>query len=61
MEHHTDTHAGHRQLGDTCLEEGAAKVATHDVVGLLEEAVRLVGVAQVGRGADHVGHLLGQY
>ena len=61
MQGHTDAAAGHRQLGHASLEESTAEVALHDVVGLLEEAVGLVRVRQVGRGADHVGYLLGQH
>ena len=61
MQSHAYAAAGHRQLGHACLEEGAAEVAAHQVVGLLKESVGLVAVAQVGRGANHVRHLLCQY
>ena len=60
VEGHADAAAGHRQLSHAGLEEGAAEVAGLEGVGLLQEAVGLIGVAEVGRGADHVGNLLGE-
>ena len=45
MERHTDADASHGQLGHTGLEEGSAEVALGKGVGLLEETIRLVGVA----------------
>ena len=60
VEGHTDAAAGHGEFCYASLEEGTAEVAFHEVVGLLQETVGLVGVRQVGRGANHVGHLLGK-
>ena len=61
MQHHADAAAGHRQLGDTGLQEAAAVVvARDDRSTALDEAVCLVGVAEVGRADNHVGNLLCQ-
>ena len=61
VEGHADAAACHGELCHASLEESTGEVAADNVVGLLEEAVGLVAVGQVGRGADHVGHLLGQH
>ena len=45
---HTDADASHRQLGNTSLEESAREVVCLEVVCVLEEAVGLVAVAEVG-------------
>ena len=58
---HTDAAASHGELGNTCLEERAAEVALYESLCLLQEAVGLVGVGEVGRSADHVWNLLCQY
>ena len=50
--------AGHGELGHAGLEEGAGEVTDGQGVGLLEEAVGLVGVAEVGGGDDHVADVL---
>ena len=54
MEAHADADASHGELGDAGLEELAGEVALGEGVGLLEEAVGLVGVGEVGRCDDHV-------
>ena len=59
MQRHAVHHARHRQLRHARLEELARKVTLGEGLGLLQEAVRLVRVAQVGRRHDHVVHLLG--
>ena len=59
MKHHADAAASHRQLGNTCLQEvSAVVVARDDSRATFQEAVRLVGVAEVGRADNHIGHLL---
>ena len=60
MESHTDAAASHGELSYTSLEERTAEVALHESLGLLEEAVGLVRVREVGRSADHVWYLLCQ-
>ena len=57
MECHTDAAARHGELGYTGLEEGSAEVALNEGVGLLEEAVGLVRVGEVGRSHNHILHL----
>ena len=47
-------------ISHTSLEEGTAEVAANEVVSLLQEAVGIIRVRQVGRSTDHVGHLLSQ-
>ena len=47
VEHHADAHVGHGELCHTGLEEGAAEVAFLQGVGLLQEAVGLIGVGEV--------------
>ena len=48
VEGHTDAAASHRELSHTSLEEGTAEVATNEVVSLLQEAVGVIRVRQVG-------------
>ena len=60
VKHHTDTHICHGKLGYTSLEECSREVTTYHALGLLEEAVGLVGVREVGRSADHVRNLFCQ-
>ena len=60
MQVHADAHARHGQLAHASLEEGAREVVFSQGLSLLQEAVGLVAVRQVCRGAYHVGHLLGQ-
>ena len=48
MQGHTDTQAGHGKLRYACLQEGSGEVAFLHAVGMLEEAVSLVRVGQVG-------------
>ena len=57
---HAVAQGGHRQLAYADLQERAAEVALHKLLGLLEEAVGLVAVGEVGGGDDHVLHSLGQ-
>ena len=58
VQRHAVHHAGHRQLTDAHLQELPREVALGKGVRMLEEAVRLVRVAEVGGGDDHVLHLL---
>ena len=60
VQSHTDAAASHCQLSHTSLEECTREVATDNVVRLLQETVSLIGVREVGRSANHVGHLLGE-
>ena len=48
MQRHTDAAACHSELGNTCLEECTAEVALDECLCLLEEAVGLVRVGEVG-------------
>ena len=61
MQCHTDTAASHGQLCHTSLEEGTAEVALGESLGLLQEAIRLVRVGEVGGSTNHIGNLLCQY
>ena len=61
VQRHTNTHVGHGQFGYTSLEECSTEVTLHETMSLLEESISLVGITQVGRSADHIGHLLGQF
>ena len=61
VQRHTDAAACHGELGYTSLEECSAEVALYESLCLLQEAVCLVGVGEVGRCADHVWNLLCQY
>ena len=61
MQVHADADARHGELADTGLQEGSREVARRPGMGLLEEAVGLVAVAEVGGGDDHVAHLLCQH
>ena len=61
MQRHTDAAASHCQLSHTSLEEGTREVACLEGVGLLQEAIGLVGVRKVGGSTNHVGHLFCQY
>ena len=60
VQRHAVAEAGHGQLADASLQERAAEVAFSELLGLLQEAVRLVTVGQVGRGHNQVFHLPGQ-
>ena len=44
MKCHTDAAASHGKLGHTCLEEGSGEIAFGKGVGLLQEAIGLVGI-----------------
>ena len=48
VQRHAVHHAGHRQLADAHLQELPREVALGEGVRVLEEAVRLVRVAEVG-------------
>ena len=55
---HAYADAGHGELAHTCLEERAREIVVTHVLCLLLEAIGLVRVAEVGRRAHHVAHLL---
>ena len=57
VERHADADAGHREFRNAGLEEAAAEVGARDFRSVFQEAVRLVGVAEVGRGDNHIGHI----
>ena len=57
MQGHTDAETGHRQLSYPRLEEGTTEVSTAQSSSLLEEAIGLIGVREVGGGYDHVLYL----
>ena len=48
MQRHAVHHASHRQLTDAHLQELPREVALGEGVRVLEEAVRLVRIAEVG-------------
>ena len=58
VESHTDAAACHSKLCNTCLEECTREVVLCEVVSLLQEAVSLIRVRQVGRSTDHIWNLL---
>ena len=60
VKRHSVHDAGHRELGHARLQEAAGEIALAHRMGLLQETVGLVRVAQVGRSDDHVLHMLGQ-
>ena len=60
MQRHTDTYASHRELCHTGLQELTAEVTFLQCMGLLQEAVRLIGVAQVCRADNHITDVLCQ-
>ena len=61
MKHHTNATTCHREFCNACLKEASAIiVARDDCRASLKEAICLVGVAEVGRADNHVGHLFGE-
>ena len=48
MEHHANAHTCHGQFAYASLEESAAEVAAGEGMCVLEKAVGLVGIAEVG-------------
>ena len=60
MERHAVHDAGHRQLSHAGLEEVAREVAAREGLGLLEEAVGLVRIGEVGRSDHHVLNSAGE-
>ena len=61
VQSHTVHDAGHGELADAHLEELSGEVAFGEGFRLFEEAVRLVRVAEVGRGDYHVAYLFREY
>ena len=60
MEIHTYTHASHSKLADACLKERTCEIVLAKIMCLLQEAIGLVGIRQIGRGTNHIGYLFGK-
>ena len=55
------TDASHGQFADAGLQETSRKVIARDDAGVLEEAIRFVGIAEVCRRDNHIFHLFGEH
>ena len=60
MQRHTDHHTSHGEFAHTGLQELTAEITFLEGMGLLEEAVGLVGVREVRRANNHVTNVLSQ-
>ena len=58
MERHTNADASHSEFTYTRLEEATGKVIGCDDMGMFEEAVGLVRVAEIGRRYNHIADML---
>ena len=61
MERDTDTNTSHRQLTHTGLQETAGEISATNHRRVLQETIRFVRVAKVGRRYNHILDMRGEH